>query len=396
MCTEESIKLAPSNRVTSPTVGAPQPKGDIWWSNALGFLAAHFFVLLSWWYPAVSGWKTYTLLLFNWQVGMYGITIGYHRLWSHRSFTASTPLRIFLAGIGTLGFQGSIRWWVVRHRLHHRYTDTESDPYSAANGLFFSHVGWIFYKTKYPKLPLVQKEDLDSDPVVAFQHRYFLELVFLTCVALPTAMGHFWLDGAWEGLLYGGIIPRVMTWHCTFLINSMAHYIGRQEYTIEVTARGNLLLAMLTQGEGNHNFHHAFPSDYRNGFKSTDWDPTKWIIALMHTFTSLVPSVHTTPDREVERAKSRAIGRDNGQAERDLPRVDLSEVSALYEGKPVIVIQGFLYDVGEFASRHPGGAALLERGYGGKDLSGLFEKLNRHTLQARDLMMEMKIGQIIS
>ena len=79
----------------------------------------------------------------------------------------------------------------MRHRLHHRHTDTESDPYSAANGLFFSHVGWIFYKTKYPKLPLVQKEDLCRDPVVLFQHRYFLELALLTCVALPTAVGHF-------------------------------------------------------------------------------------------------------------------------------------------------------------------------------------------------------------
>jgi len=111
--------------------------------------------------------------------------------------------------------RSGLRWWVVRHRLHHRYTDTESDPYSAANGLFFSHVGWIFHKTKYPKLPLVQKEDLCRDPVVVFQHRYFLELAFLTCVALPTAIGHFWLGGAWEGLLYGGIIPRVMIWHCT-------------------------------------------------------------------------------------------------------------------------------------------------------------------------------------
>ncbi|CUS09180.1 unnamed protein product [Tuber aestivum] len=187
-----------------------------------------------------------------------------------------------------------------------------------------------------------------------------------------------------------------MIWHCTFLINSMAHYLGHQEYTIEVTARGNLLLAMLTQGEGNHNFHHAFPSDYRNGFESTDWDPTKWIITFLYKFTSLIPSVHTTPEKQVERARSRVIGSDNRHVERDLAQVDLSQVPALYEGKPVIVIHGFLYDVGDFVSRHPGGAALMERGYGGKDLSGLFEKLNRHSLQARDLMMDMEIGQIIS
>jgi len=209
-----------------------------------------------------------------------------------------------------------------------------------------------------------------------------------------------------------------------FLVNSMAHYIGHQEYTIEVTARGNLLLAMLTQGntaiarflffitmllatreggsnyyalgEGNHNFHHAFPSDYRNGFKTTDWDPTKWIIAFLHAFTSLIPSVRTTSEKEVERARTRAFGRDNGHAEKELPRVDLSEIPLLYEGKPVIAVHGFLYDVGGFVSSHPGGAALLERGYGGKDLSGLFERLNRHTLQAKDLMIDMRIAQIIS
>ena len=87
--------------------------------------------------------------------------------------------------------RSGLRWWVVRHRLHHRYTDTESDPYSAANSLFFPHVGWTFYKAKYPKLPSVQKEDLCGDPVVVFQHRWFLELAFLTCVALPTAIGRF-------------------------------------------------------------------------------------------------------------------------------------------------------------------------------------------------------------
>ncbi|RPA91173.1 hypothetical protein L873DRAFT_1871862 [Choiromyces venosus 120613-1] len=291
------MEFIPSNRVTSPTLDTLQQKGDIWWSNALGFLAAHLFVLLAWWYPPKSGWKTYTLLLLNWQAGMYWITIGYHRLWNHRSFTASMPLRIFLAGLARWDFRGAS----VRHRLHDRYTDTESDPYSAENGLFFSHVGWIFYKTKYPKLPLVQKEDLDSDPVVVLHHRYFLELAFLTCLVLPRAIGHVWLGGVWEGLLYGGIIPRVMIWHCAaiFLINSMAHHIG-QEYTIEVTARENLLLTMLAQGEGNHNFHHAFPCDYRNGFKSTDWNPTKWIIAFLCKFTSLIPSVCTTLEREVE------------------------------------------------------------------------------------------------
>jgi len=158
-------------------------------------------------------------------------------------------------------------------------------------------------------------------------------------------------------------------------------------------SRSNYYYAL---GEGNHNFHRAFPPDYRNGFKSTDWDPTKWIIAFLHAFTSLIPSVRTTPEKEVERARTRSSGHGNGHAEKDLPRVDLRELPLLYEGKRVIAVHGFLYDTGEFASSHPGGASVLERGYGGKDLSGLFEKLNKHTLQAKDLMIDMGIAQIIS
>lgn len=108
------------------------------------------------------------------------------------------------------------------------------------------------------------------------------------------------------------------------------------------------------------------------------------------------PYVRTAPEKQVERARTRAFGHDNGHEEKDLPQVNLSEIPVTYARKSVIAVHGFLYDVGEFVSGHPGGAALLKRGYGGKDLSGPFEELNRHTLQARDLMIDMRIAQIIS
>jgi len=107
------------------------------------------------------------------------------------------------------------RWWVLRHRLHHRFTDTESDPYSANKGLFYSHVGWIFVKEDYPKLRLVDKRDLDNDPVVRFQHCYFVPLAVFGGLVLPALVGQFWF-GSWiEGLLWGGIIARIAIWHCT-------------------------------------------------------------------------------------------------------------------------------------------------------------------------------------
>ena len=90
--------------------------------------------------------------------------MGYHRLWSHRTYRAALPIRIILAFLGTMAFQGSIKWWVLRHRLHHRFVDTDNDPHNAKRGLWYSHVGWIFEKRVYPKMKLIDIADLDSDP----------------------------------------------------------------------------------------------------------------------------------------------------------------------------------------------------------------------------------------
>ena len=200
-----------------------------------------------------------------------------------------------------------------------------------------------------------------------------------------------------------------------FLINSLAHYIGEQYYTTEVTARGNFLLALFTNGsqisptsqltplgEGNHNFHHSFPCDFRNGFRKTDWDPTKWIIFLLHTFTSQIPSVRRTPDAAVERARDRVIVEtypnrlQQFHRPRDLPEIRKSEVVERFKGRPVIVLEGYVVDVGEFAKEHPGGEGLLRTGYGGRDLSEGFWKLNHHTRHARGLVEDMRIAKIIN
>ena len=180
--------------------------------------------------------------------------VGYHRLWSHRAFTATLPLRIVLAWMGSMGFQGSIKWWVLRHRLHHRYVDsvlwdsltqsrfTDSpthDPYAATNGLFFSHCGWIFRKPSYPRMRLIERGDLEADPVVRFQHRHYFPIALSSSIILPAVIGHFgWNDGM-GGLVWGGAVARLIIWHTTFCINSLAHWTGLQPYTEEVTARGN-------------------------------------------------------------------------------------------------------------------------------------------------------------
>jgi stearoyl-CoA desaturase (delta-9 desaturase) len=216
--------------------------------------------------------------------------MGYHRLWSHNAFQAHPLLRLALALAGVLAFQGSIKWWGLRHRLHHRYTDTEHDPYDATRGFWYSHMGWMFEKPEYTRLKWIDKTDLEDDQVVTWQHKHFLKLAIGLGLVLPTFLGTLWNDSL-GGFLYGGFVSRIILWHTTWFINSFAHSWGEQEYSTENTSRGNFILALFTNGEGmgqlvpssltlgHHNFHHEFPRDYRNGIRYLDWDPTKWLIA---------------------------------------------------------------------------------------------------------------------
>ena len=210
------------------------------------------------------------------------------------------------------------------------------------------------------------------------------------------------------------VLPQQRTYFLfSFLINSLAHYIGEQLYTTDVTARGNFLLAVftnglslsggangLTSGEGNHNFHHSFPCDFRNGFRKTDWDPTKWLIYILHRFTSQIPCVRRTPDTEVERARNRVAiemspVQDTLPKPRSLPCISTDEVKKRYSNRPVIVLEGYLVDVGTFAGEHPGGEGLLRAGFGGRDLSQGFWRLNHHTRHARGLVEDMRIARIV-
>jgi stearoyl-CoA desaturase (delta-9 desaturase) len=114
-------------------------------------------------------------------------------------------------------------------------------------------MGWIFKKPHYPRMKLIDASDLNADPVVRFQHKYYVPLALGVGFGLPTLIAAFWGD-ALGGFLYGGILSRVIIWHATFCINSFAHWAGDQLYSNEVSARGNLLLAIMTHGEGYHNF----------------------------------------------------------------------------------------------------------------------------------------------
>jgi stearoyl-CoA desaturase (delta-9 desaturase) len=208
-----------------------------------------------------------------------GITAGYHRLWSHRSYNASTPLQIFLALAGAGAAQGSIRWWARGHRAHHRYIDTDLDPYDANRGFWWCHVGWMLVKPR--RNPgVADVSDLSKSTIVRWQQRWYVWLILLVGFAIPTTVpGYFW--GDWRGgYVYAGAMRMCMVHHSIFALNSLAHWLGETPFDDRHTPRDHLVTAFVTFGEGYHNFHHQFPTDYRNAIRWYQYDPTKWFIAF--------------------------------------------------------------------------------------------------------------------
>ncbi|KAH8102410.1 fatty acid desaturase-domain-containing protein [Cristinia sonorae] len=375
--------------VASPRDIHEQPiakgQSNIWWANGIFFTATHIAAAVGvYHYPFHAVHRASLVLCFlTWQAACFGITIGYHRLYSHRAFRATFGVRMVLAILGASGFQGSIKWWCLRHRLHHRFTDDPiHDPYCATKGLIWSHLGWIFFKPKYERMTLIERDDLENDPVVRIQHEYYVSFALFTGFVFPAIMGALWGDGV-GSFVWAGLVSRLMTWHCTFLVNSLAHWDGLQPYSDENTSRGNLMLALLTCGEGNHNFH-AFPHDFRSGPSPTDWDPSKWIILALNAL-GLATGLRTARPDDIREAlvhmhqKGYHHHRDlhapakyetsSDDQSNDEPKVlydiwTLEEVKTYVQTKKnrcVVVVKGFILDVTEYLGEHPGGATLLRR-----------------------------------
>ncbi|KAJ3243731.1 hypothetical protein HDU78_011869 [Chytriomyces hyalinus] len=376
---------------------------QVWWINVF-FVAAMHAAALATLALVTPTWQTIALTVLTIIAGELGITMGYHRLWSHAAYTATPPLRILLACMGALGFQGSIRWWVLRHRLHHRYTDDNThDPYSAKRGFWFSHMGWIFAKPRYERMSMVDARDLDSDSVVVFQHKYFVPVALSLCFVAPFMLGSMWDDG-YAAFLYAGIVARIVIWHLTFCINSFAHWIGDQEFSTESTARGTFLLAVLTQGEGYHNFHHEFPKDYRNGIHPLDWDPTKWLIYLAARI-GLASNLYTYPENEINKARVTTMEALAREARKKLdwgPSVDtlpilpwnVESISQSVGHDVWIGLDGFVLDVRAFRSEHPGGQKVVDIYLRKNATKAFYGVLNNHSKSARSMVEMLRVARI--
>lgn len=233
--------------------------------------------------PAWGIYHGYSLAQWLWALAFLylngmSITGGYHRLWSHKAYEAHPALKWFYALWGAGALQNSILIWASDHRRHHRHVDdNEQDPYSAGRGLWFSHMGWMLREYRTNEQDFSNAKDLQRDSVVMFQHNHYVALTTFMNVGLPLLLG-LYLGDVIGTLLLVGLFRLIVNHHVTFFINSLAHFWGTRPYTETNSARDNGFLAFLTYGEGYHNYHHIFQTDYRNGIRWWQWDPTKWLI----------------------------------------------------------------------------------------------------------------------
>lgn len=329
------------------------------------------------------------------------MTIVYHRMYSHRSCKVARPIELWWLFWATTDFSMSALDWVRDHRAHHKYTDTDKDPYNINRGFWYAHIGWLLWQRERPNSDI---SDLEQDRVLVFQHNYFNALAIFTGWVIPTLLCGYFFNDYRGGFFIAAVLKTVIQHHCIFFINSLAHYWGDGPFNDSISPRENLLCAILTMGEGYHNFHHEFPNDYRNGVHFSAFDPTKWVIALLEKI-GLASELKRTPDdlillsklqmimRKVERERK---GIFTGKPIEELPFYTKSQVAAMCNKGECLVIEGDLvYDVKEFGALHPGGSNYIKNN-NGRDITAAFNgAVYGHSNAARNMLQTLRCGRLL-
>ncbi|MET7388023.1 acyl-CoA desaturase [Streptomyces sp. NPDC005529] len=277
-------------RLPAATLGG-EKKGSLEQLTLLGFIAVPFVALLAAvplaWGWGVS-WLDLGLLVFFYYLGCHGVTIGYHRYFTHGSFKAKQPLRIAIAVAGSMAVEGPLVRWVADHRKHHKFSDAEGDPHSPwkygetvpalMKGLWWAHIGWMFDEERTPQEKYAP--DLVKDPVIRAISRQFL-LWTLLSLALPPLIGglatmSWW--GAFTGFFWGSLVRVALLHHVTWSINSICHAVGRRPFKSRDRSGNVWWLAVLSCGESWHNLHHSDPTSARHGVDRGQIDSSARII----------------------------------------------------------------------------------------------------------------------
>jgi stearoyl-CoA desaturase (delta-9 desaturase) len=240
------------------------------WPKSIPFLAVHA-VALAAPFLAPPTFRLVGLALAVYAVRMFAVTAGYHRYFSHRSYRTSRAFQLVLAVLGATAAQKGPLWWAGHHRDHHRYSDLPGDVHSPLlRGFWWSHVGWIL-STGSDVVKLDRVKDLARFPELRVVDRLYLVPPIALAAGLLAA-------GGWPALLWGFAVSTVLLWHGTFVINSLAHVIGRRRYATNDGSRNSFLLAVITFGEGWHNNHHHFQGSVNQGFFWWELDLTYYAL----------------------------------------------------------------------------------------------------------------------
>jgi stearoyl-CoA desaturase (delta-9 desaturase) len=397
----------------------------------IGFTGAYYTKLTT---------KTMVWALFYYIFSGLGITAGYHRLFAHRAYEAHPIINFLMMVMGTAALEGSAKWWCGGHRVHHRYTDTEFDPYDASKGFLYSHIGWMLIHPLPQGKKKADISDLNASPMLRWQHKNYLWFGPLCAVGIPTLVaGLGWGDWA-GGLFYAGLIRLFFVHHATFCVNSVAHFLGEQTFDDNRSPRDHIITAFLTFGEGYHNFHHEFPNDYRNGIRFFDYDPTKWVIKTLNLL-GLAWKLRVFPTNEIQKGKvlmkEKHLGEEKAKiyyapSIESLPPMTLTAfteeskrwiednkkffnsttttttspkesssqiktVTTNEHPRALVAIDGAVHDISYFISRHPGGDAYIRSAIGTvanarfRGDTGIYA----HSQAARHLLSNYRVAKLV-
>ena len=250
-------------------------------------------------------WQEPVLLIIFWFISGMGITMGYHRLFSHKSYQTNVFIEWILMIFGSLALENTILKWSSDHRKHHNKAETEDDPYSITKGFWYAHIGWVIENTSEEKNKVVGVKDLEKKSAVRFQKKYYFLIAIIGGFIVPLMIG-LSFDRPIGALLWGSFLRITLVHHATFFINSLCHYVGRRTYDSESTARDSWFMSLFTFGEGYHNYHHKFPYDFRNGISWFAFDPSKWFINIL-SFLGLTKNLRRTKDYLIFYSKFQSI-----------------------------------------------------------------------------------------
>jgi len=264
--------------------------------GVVGPLIATVYAITRLWQNYVN-WLDITLLLVFYAISGLGITVGFHRMLTHKSFETSKLIKAMFLIMGCMAWEGNPITWASTHIKHHAHSDQEGDPHSPLVSLWHAHLGWIFSEVADPE---TYGSWLRKDPVVVWVDRTWWMWGLLS-VAVPFAIG------GWSGLLWGGLVRICLTHHITWSVNSVCHTFGRRPYQTKDASRNNWLVGLLAFGEGWHNNHHAFPRSAFHGMEWWQFDFSSWLIRTLEA-TRVVWNVYRVkPDDKLKRAAGVAL-----------------------------------------------------------------------------------------